>query len=270
MINHARTLLLNKTGGKQNLRDLGEEYIPEAFVSQSLPPWLNAYHQVVMGSSAENVYSNFQVDRLLRVVHATEYEPYLTLFDSRLTYDPRSAGPFASLQYGYSFVAAANKVTKIVPTNRIYADEARGVMRYRWLFTIENQVAAATDMLTGRTTTINLVSPAATSAVSDVITLPGTMFTVRLQVSSPYAVADWDDNVDISLLTRPTKGLNEKIVELDSLRGFERNLFGVDVVEPYYTFFGLWRTSKTIAERLTGILLALVFRLNENYRTRSK
>lgn len=267
MINHARTLLLNRSGGNQNLRDLGEEFIPESFRSQQLPSWLESYRRVLLGSRPENVYANFQVDKLLRIIHATQFEPYLTLFDTRLTYDPRDAGAFSDTQYGYSLQSAIEKVTSVAPVSEVYADELHGYMRYRWSFVLANQVATVTSMSSGRTTTLNLVDPtAAGRSVSDVVTLPDTTFQVRFSIHAPYTVADWTDNFELTLLTRPTQEISEKVETLESLRDLEYSLFGTDDVEPYVTFYGLWRAAPSLPERITGIVLAIIYRLHSYYR----
>ena len=62
MINHARTILLNREAlGRPAIGTYGEEYIPPNFKKKVLPGYLTRFHQVLFGSYGDAVYENFRM-----------------------------------------------------------------------------------------------------------------------------------------------------------------------------------------------------------------
>ena len=259
MINHARTLLVNRSGGKQSLFELGEEFIPTDFLAQKLPPWLNNYWMALFGSSPDNTFRNYVADQIMRTVHFTEYEPYLFHHDSRITYDPVAKGPFAETQYSLSKSDGTGTVKSIVVLGSPVADSTRGRMKHNWSFSMVNGVVTITHAQTQQSVTEDVYN---SNGSSDHITLPGANVKITFDTYES-ARADWDDSFSMSYILKPARDLTGIVSELESLRVHESNLFGTTVQQPYATFFSLWQPTNPLPSRLAGFILAMVFRLNK-------
>lgn len=259
MINHARTLLMNRTGGGQSLAELGEEYIPVKFKAKTLPPWLNAYWRVLFGAAPENMYRNYVVDQLLRVVHSTDYANYLRYHDSRLTYDALQPSQFEKTEYGLSWVNnTATYLTDVQKVGALVADETSGNMKNTWAVTFNNGYVTAENVRTRDTSSAYVYQD---TKLSQAFTPPGTTTKVKFTFNAAD-VADWDGAIMLTTLARPTKDLSAKITACENLRANEANLFGSTRGEPYETFMGLWKQSQ-LPDRIAGLVLAMVWRMNE-------
>lgn len=263
MINHARTLLLNRSGESQNLRDTGEEFIPGVFRSIAVPPWMASIRTAIFGSNPENVYLNYAVDRLLRVVHATDYADYMITFDSRITYDPASIGDFAKSIYGLTWKDSnpAAAVASVSVIGDLAANETVGIMRQRWTVSLVDGVATSLETRS-RAQSQQYIRDGA-SLLSLPLSLPDSQLSVRLQMTSA-AEADWDANLDLTAMLEPRRSLCEIVDTVEQLHGDALNsLFGAATREPYRTFQRLWSRSFALPERVSGIALALIYRSHE-------
>lgn len=261
MINHARTLLLNRAL-PQNLDDLGEEIIPAAFQPFDVPSWMLPVRSVVLGARPENVYANFSVDRILRVVHATEYAGYLLQHDRRITYDPHSTNTFAADSPRISVRTLA--VGNIVDVSRIgdlVADDVNGVMRQRWRILLADGVATATDVRTGDA--VEQYIRVSDSALSSELPLPGSGLRVRLRMNSTQE-EHWFGNIELTATLKSSRDLSDVVASLDAQRlDATRQLFGSGGDSRYSTFQRLWRVDNPLPYRVAGVVLALIQRSHE-------
>lgn len=94
-----------------------------------------------------------------------------------------------------------------------------------------------------------------TDGLSQPVSLNGSDLSV-LVPSSASAGSSWL----LRYLARPSSDLSQIVARLDQL-GEEAltPLFGSSPVEPFLTFKNLWQQGRTLPERLTGILLALIY-----------
>lgn len=264
MINHARTLLLNRSGGNQSLKELGEEYIPSNYVSLSLPMWLRVYWEILFGSSPENIYRNYIVDRLLRLIHATDYTGYLTYFDKRITYDPAAIGPFSNVPYEFTWTKRSSSVPStgyIVSVDRLgdlIADEKTGIMRSSWNVDMENGIATVTNTRTNNRSVADVFSG---NNISNRINLPDSSLGCVVRYNTVMR-SEWDEDFRIDVMLEPKIDLSEKVIALEQQRVHTFELFGHNAVEPYLTFFGLWRQD-ILPDKLAGLVLAMIYRMND-------
>ncbi len=263
MINHARTLLMNRSGANQSLAGLGEEHIPDTFKAQALPGWLKSYHAAVFGAAPDNTYLNFQVDRLLRLVHKTDYESYLFGQDSRITYAPRAESAFNEVDYALTWSTSDPFIVGVNRVGDLIASAAQGRMHYQWsLVLAAGGAVTVTNLRSQETASVNAFN-ASTPQLSSLIPLPGYDISVKLDLLTGAAAA-WTGTAYVNTLLRPTEELHSIVSRVASLAAFRNNLFGTDRVEPYLTFSGLW-DQDTFPEKLAGFVLALIYRL-EAYR----
>jgi|694.fasta_scaffold23418_9 hypothetical protein len=111
------------------------------------------------------------------------------------------------------------------------------------IFVVENYSAATNgELLLERPAGMNILSMLSADDLIDTVT------------------AAWRVNV----LTNPTSALITTLPNLEFLgEPLYLELFGVKPAEPYATFLNLWETHPLPAYKLSGIVLALIYRLNE-------
>ena len=103
MINHARTLLLNRpasfNAGLQNT-----VYIPEDYSPVVLPPDLVASRDAIIPPTNSKQNELDVVNVVMGIVHSPDLLPYVLKFDNRITYAPQSVTPasLATGQVGYT------------------------------------------------------------------------------------------------------------------------------------------------------------------------
>lgn len=266
MINHARSLLINRPGGAQSLKELGEEYIPPAFRGQKLPPWLQSCWRVIFGSNPDNTYQNYRAEQLIRTISATEYAPYLRYHDTRETYDMLSAGDFADAQYelkpALATAATAANIVEVTRVGDLIADESVGAMKLNWSVTINDGILSIKNTRTQVSSTCDIYN--SDSKLSDEFRLPGSPLSARIRWGAATATTDWNAEGSLSALLRPKRGIDEIVTDLDALNVDTVRLFGSLAKEPYLTFYGLW-SQQEMPLRLTGFVLAMIFRMHELY-----
>ena len=88
MLNHARTLLLNRTG-TANLKSYnGYEYVPERYTAMGLTSTLQNVSAILFHGMDTPTNMNLRVKQYMHILHSTEYESYITALDTRITYEP--------------------------------------------------------------------------------------------------------------------------------------------------------------------------------------
>ncbi len=262
MINHARTLLMNRPGRNQSLVELGEEFIPDSFLAQKLPPWLQNAWAVLFGNDPDNTYRSYVADQLLRCVHATDYETYLLLHDRRITYDPKVINDLATLRYGLLGESNSAQYQNAFAIGEIEPNEIQGRIREVFSFGFSGATLTLTNHRTQQAKVAD-VDRTPASTTTKPLALPGMEeVSVTFELSTSTS-GSWDSVGTVTVIARPRKSLVDKVVEIDNLPDFTRRLFGTKSAQPYRTFYNLWLQQACFPERLAGLVLAMVFRLND-------
>lgn len=96
MINHARTLLLNRAA-KTNLitAETAAEFVPAEFFPVNLTRELQLVRRVLFGSKPDARFINLRIRELMGYVHQTELAHYVYDLDPRVTYWPTTTEDFA-------------------------------------------------------------------------------------------------------------------------------------------------------------------------------
>lgn len=98
MINHARTLLLNRTSSTYVPGKLGEEYIPPGYEAVTLPTSVATAKNIIFGVDPDPEFVNFRLWELLSLIHNTELAEFVYALDPRVTYWPRPVTDFYQAQ----------------------------------------------------------------------------------------------------------------------------------------------------------------------------
>ena len=255
MINHARTLLLNRAAAPGTA---GEEYVPPDFAPLTLSTVLQQADVALFGDSPDRTFRNVRLRQVLTPPHACELHSYLTDLDSRLTYwPPHDESLFRGLTFGAGAVQLSGTTTTSylegLHSGLVATD---GRLAPVWQVTI-------VDGSTYRVNRQDVSQPATTgsytsaSGLSSSISLSGSGLSLKFNpVSAPYPV--WE----VKALLRPSDGPHAALGQLGQVTG----LFSDQ--EPYATFQRLFRDSTIPAfYRLSGALLAYIYRLDELSRS---
>ena len=254
MINHARTLLLNRKGEiVPTSYYLGEEYVP-VYPGIALEPSLARVAGILYGTSPDYESKLFRTAQYMAILHSTEFVEYVTALDSRITYDVSHPG-LVGLEYGLEIVTASEAALAVVGT---WSEPAYlGRMRNDWVVeaTGANQILVR-HVQSGATQGQVLTFGVGSS--SNAFPLIGSDFTAI--ITDPDGLAG--DRWEIRYREPPGHTLSDVVANLESMSRITRQaLFGLGSEEPYQTFRNLFDKNQALPFRLSGALLALIYRM---------
>lgn len=260
MINHFRTLLLNRNGEEGFSADTpGEEFVPPEYKARRLPPSVRLPLQTLFGISPDRAFLNFRLRQLLQIVHSTELADHITACDPRITY-----WPFVSDDYFDETFAAT--VTKTNGYSTAYlmgshvADEARGRCYANWSVTVfEEGTANVLQMAGGSGPAVQSVYTAAAGLSSPV---PLTGSDLHIRFTSPAEGSRWT----VTSFARPVQDIGALLLRLEVLlgQGGLDVIMGNPLVEPYATYKSIMDTHPAAGYRFSALLLALAHRIEES------
>ena len=263
MINHARTMLLNIDGAKaQPASFFGEEFVEPAFSAIELPQYLLNIRTALFGGAPDRAGINLRLWQFMRLIHANQFESYVLALDPRVTYlsdKSEAAFPFGNVVTNLSPEAESSELTFIGAPDLGRAD---GKLMTTW----DVEVTSFSGTTIRNLTTNKSDNPSFT--MEDGLSTPVQMtghkdFFIRFQ-GTPSVGARWQ----VVTTAKPTEDLDLTAV-LDPLSrlGDETLASLFSNVEPYATFKLLWERHNLLPFKLTGLLLAAIYRTNEE-RTR--
>jgi hypothetical protein len=257
MINHARTLLLNRQaenvayGGQP-----GDEYVPTDFVAvRSLPAYLLNLRATLLGTDPDRVYGNYRARQYMALLHATELVEFVTELDPRITYDVDNPDLFPASLFG---VEVPNNYIHVI--GELGPPDVNGRCYHEWDINILTGSTLAVTRHT-KPQQYSVQEYAFTAGLSNAMSLVGS--TAKFKISDGPA-----SNWTVRGYARPQKDLGEILGELESTgTPYLNQLFGVGsptaASEPFKTFRNLWFQHPELAYRLGGLLLAVIYRMEE-------
>jgi len=213
MINHARTLLLNKSANTYQPGTLGEEYVPP-YSALTLPSYLTLPRKILLGTDPDKVFLNFRMHELLNLIHQTELSEFVYALDPRITYDPTDNSEFFIAQKQVNldrvvglgttrlFITGAIKPDNV--TGRAYRNYYITVTRINDEYVISIITESARDTLNQSldwaqpTMPMRLAMTTGPSGLSESVQLPNTTLSVRMSTpQSLTAVMLMEDYYDL-------------------------------------------------------------------------
>jgi len=95
MINHIRTLLMNRGGDHGYGYDYpGEEFVLPTFRAKAVPAFLNGALRLLLGTNPDRLFLNYRMRQIMSLLHSTELNEFIYLPDSRVTYWPMADDNF--------------------------------------------------------------------------------------------------------------------------------------------------------------------------------
>jgi hypothetical protein len=265
MINHARTLLLNVSGLSSQRQEPGEEYIPETFRPLELPSYLQTPRKVIFGSAPDRYFLNFRARELMAYLHQTELEEYVKALDPRVTYWPEPQRPFYDTEKQLR-VTQTFGVDQITPffSGDLFADNARGRSVREFSLRVESDGMTWSALLRtpdapGKVETAEITF---TNGLSQKLPLSTTG--LYFQIPQPATATDWQ----IYTRVKPSAALTTLLPVLEFLgEPLFLELFGVNATElSYATFKNLWFDHPNPVYRISGFVLAMIYRTDELLR----
>ena len=253
MLNHCRTLLLNKAGATRpsQLTTLGEEFVPPGYGPVHPTRHEAAVRAILMGRDPDPEFENYRLAQYMKILHSTPYVSYVTALDSRWTYDLDDVSLFRRT-FGVTIHDQLGTDADVGIIGNLVADEAQGRMAFRWRITLAGIGACNVLFLnTGQQTTYSTAAP---------FILPGMQHSeLRIRISNAESLGSGSWNIEAML--RPRQDLSDILATLEGAgREDAFALFGGRSTAPYSTFYNLWRRGHCLPYRLSGILLALIYR----------
>jgi hypothetical protein len=260
MINHGRTLLLNRNGAARPAPTFYlEEFVPEDFVPRTLSSSLNTVYQMLIGDQADDAFANYRVWQYMKIMHSTEFASLLTDLDSRITYlNNRTLIDAPTIRSAEPSNGLAAGLTAYID-GQVNVSSASPRLDYRW--EIEATAPTFVNVTDLNSRILQNTEVIFTEGLSSPILMPGqTGISVRIQASSLPVGAKWI----VLLRADPPQDLANIIAPLDQL-GEEvlRGVFGVGNVEPYKTLNQLWKKHYYFHYRLSGLIIAYIYRVEE-------
>lgn len=252
-------MLLNVDGSLSPGPDYpGEEYVPADFVARHLPSELAICRRFLMGISPDRAGLNWRLRELLVCIHASRLNDYLTALDPRITYGFDSTRLFEELLMGPRAVQLSGTSQQLIFVGDTLQTPDTESIYNNWALTVQDSdtgLLVTTNGL-GRTNQYPF-EYTITDGMSDLIDLPGTGLHFRFNDV-------WPTHWQITWLQKPNTDLTDvlAIAESGMTEELEDVLFPVGSPEPYATFGNLWKQHEHLPNRLAGLTLAVIYRLN--------
>ena len=253
MINHVRTLLMNRKRDGAALTDYGEEYIAENFVPRKLDQPLQLVHSILFGTKPDRLFINYRMRQLLQLIHATPLAEDIVNDDSRITYLPFKTDLFDA--------AFRPKVTRIAgPPSQVNvsgehaANMSIGLAKQLWDLEVIGAHTVTIQKRYGQIETATAVFNNGTPVV-----LPSSNISVYLH--NPAV----GYKIQITATARPFNDLSQVIGDItNSLNASGmQDIFPMNAPEPVATWYKIWNNHETAAMRFTALLLAIAYRTSQ-------
>lgn len=258
MINHARTLLLNRSGSTEGYGGLpGDEYLPPAYrVKKHLPAYVVKLRSLLLGSDPDRVYANYRVRQYLALLHSTELAEFVTALDPRITYDVDNSDLFVPS----IFNVLSPDPDNLFLSGQLGSPDRTGRAHHQWEVTVSTSSTVRVSRQT-KPLQLSVQDYTIENSLSSLVSLVGSDMQLRFK---PGVGQRWQ----LEGYARPTKDLGEILAELESLGASSMlDLFGIGsprgATEPFKTFWNLWKDHPELAYRIGGVVLALIYRMNE-------
>lgn len=253
MINHVRTLLLNRAGTPGTPSSfLGEEVVPPAFSPIQLTGVYSKLMRILFGNNPDRLMLNYRLRQYMTLLHSSELEQYVLAKDPRVTYWPiRDSRLFDD--YGPTITQTDGGTEKTLflnwPLNGITALER---LSYSWQVSVIDADTVEVKQVTAPITTTSHTYTTS-GGMSSPVQLGSTSLSFTFQTGG---TPQWN----VSANARPIFTVPDVVNTLGTLNGLEEaTLFNGT---PYDMFGRLWNGNHQLSYRLGGLLLALAYRLD--------
>ena len=252
MINHVRTLLLNRDARDTNVEDFGYEVVPVEYGAARLPSVLQRVRRELFGSDPDNAGLNYRLREFMALLHAPDVLQYTLAADSRVTYDLTDTRLFRETYAPrVDWLGGALPISFVIEPGAMTT--TTGHLYHEWLCL--GTTAETYDEFAELPLNTVQLPPSWGGTISEPILLPGSR---GISVRAGGTGTTLEDRVRITAIKRPR-------TQLAALPGL---LHAVMSEETAYSLFyntpaqyrEWWERSDVLPLRLAGVLLALAER----------
>lgn len=255
MINHVRTLLLNRAGDHGYGWDFpGEEFVPPLFKAKTVPAFLQSGLKILFGANPDRLFLNYRMRQIMTLLHSTELAEFVLGLDSRVTYWPVTSDEFVDTV----FQPAIERFTgpgELFLVGSHTPDDGAGSVELQWLVEVLSgglvQVTRQTPPMASE-----IYAYTTSKQLSSQVPLMGTGYSFRLQgeaVGSTWLVVS---------RVRPAKDFSETLQSAAKTMGID--LLFLSPTEPVPTLRSIWGQHPLFAYKYGALLLGIAYYLNEN------
>lgn len=250
MINHTRTLLLNRDSNKVSATEFGGEHVSASYRAVRLPATLQRVRRALFGTAPDTAGLNYRLRQFAPILHTAEIVDYTLAPDERITYDPFDERLFLETHTPQvTQLRGQTRVSFVIEDGALRSQTGR--LSHSW------RCVSALSAEDGPDT---VEMPAAWGGgLSEPTLLPDSGgVSVRLGGSSMAAT----DAFQVTLIKRPAVDLALLPNQVQAILNEEVShvLFGAAPAGAFATFREWWEDSEQLHFRLAGILLALAAR----------
>lgn len=269
MINHARTLLLNVPSAGNHLTG-DEQFIEPEFKPIRLPNELGMLRALLFGTNPDRFTLNYRAAQYMTIMHRIPWvDKYLKAVDSRITYENST-----SLYRSVTSTITCNSPASITDfvfrlTSGFTGNDAQGVNLITQILsilgsqaTVDTTPYSIINVTTGAVTSGNLNDVLTTASGGSYNVSPLQLVGVPNLIIGHGTVLDGDATWMINLQSVPSRGIPEVFSAISSQVKATEILFK-SKQEPYQTFWNAFQNAAGIQEKLSAILLALIYRTEE-------
>lgn len=255
MINHGRTLLLNRAGdARPDANFFLEEYVPEDFQPVRLTSSLSRVYDKLIGEDSDDAYANYVTHIILRAIHGTEYASALYDLDQRITYLHDRDVP----AFGFETLSTNHPEIASHPSAEFYENALRRKLYHRWLVKAETGAFVTVTDMTGEGVTQQSVAGAA-GLTEPIVLSSKDKLTVRLG-SYPLPV---NGNWEFEGVLSAAYDLSDVVADLEGLGSLVENAILGSQEDPFPTFRKLWKEHIVLQYRLAGYMLGYIYKVEE-------
>jgi len=258
-----RALLLNRaSGGRPQPGWYGEEYTPSTFAPLELPRSVKSLHAALFGSQPDDLTLNYRLQQYLQLMHAHPVaDAFVRALDPRVAYRGNTTlvdadyRPVAGLTAG-----TGSDVRNISFSGTLVGDETVGRHLRRLQVSVNRSAETYTvlDLTNATSETGDLAFTDTTPAYVTRVPLTDTGVTMALAYVNTADTLVWD----VTLTARPARSLPRVLSDILG-RSEALDLLTLGAAEPYPTFRKLIDKGLSWPDKFAGVLLTLLYRLEE-------
>ena len=251
MPNQGRTLLFNMDGStRPTAAFYGEEYVPPYFRPVDLNSGLLSVRRALFGTNFDNAGMNNMLWVYMRILHSTEYKAYVTALDPRITY--LTSPSLVDTTYGPSTNPNDNAIQFFGDPGLGAAD---GKMMTSWEVSFAGTTATTKNLQSLQSNqTVVTITDGLTSLIP-MVDYPGLQIRLNLSIGTSEWIVDYlgAPSIDMDPISRAAQLANVGAEAYEEL--FPRRA-------PYILFRELWEKHTEFTYKMSGALLALMYRTN--------
>ena len=266
MINHGRTLLLNRPGrNRPPPTYFLEEYVPVEFAKLILPGGLSIVQAKLIPIGSDDAFANLLMHAYMQLLHSTDLAQDLLALDPRFTYDLDRSAVGVPPDTSYRALTASTQLLPLVFSGTVTASRKVPQLYTNWGLYVTDTWQVTAMRLRDRATKVTTVT--ITDGATSPIDLPG-QSDYKVCITQAAGGLPLDGQWSIQTFVVPHVDCSEILADVDRM-GSEAQVALFPNTEPYLTYRKMWTDHVYPAYRLGGVLMAFIRRAEE-VRTRAR